>query len=377
MTRAATADPDVDEVVLLTGFPRKLVTALTRHILARDARANIRLLVGDGDQSAAARLAASDPTRIRILRGDVAAMDLGLAGTEYQDLSNHVTTIHHVAHAPIREANKEETERINIGGTRSVLQLAADCKRMRRLCHWSACSVAGKRKGVVLEEDLDHGQSFHDFHEQTRFESEKLVRAAMHKLPITVLRPTVIVGDSRTGQCEEFDGAYSLMSLLVNGKHSIPVPIPGNANAPLHLVPMSFVVQAGSVLASDARAAGKTFQLADPNPLPARRVFELVAEVSQAKIAKRALPAGLAKTLLRTPGLEKLSRGPRAFLATVDQQIFFNTRGANELLHDQGIRCPPFDTYVAALVQDIKDRHTEPAAEARHEPTVDDPLDPV
>jgi len=368
-TRQPTSDPAVPEVVLITGFPQFLARRLASEVLTRDPDARLELLVSAAQEPFASTLAASNP-HVHLLVGDVSAMDLGLAGAEYQALCESVTTIHHMATASLREDSREVTERIHVEGARGILRLAADCQRLRRLCHWSSVTVAGRRKGVGLEEELDEHQSFHNAHEQTLFAAEKLMRAAMASLPITVFRPGIVVCDSKTGECDEHGGPYHLLTLLAGG-HKLPVPVPSPATAPLHLVPADFVAAAGYVLSHDHRATSGTFHLTDPNPFPARRVFELVAELSQAKLSKHTLPTGIAKTLLRAPGLERMARAPRALFDSLDQQVFFDTRLAAELLAEHGIRCPPFDHYAAALVGFVR------AKQGRDEPaTVDETADP-
>ncbi len=371
-SRARTEEPELAEVVLITGYPGFVAKRLVTELLIADSTAELRLIVrSDGDSRALASLGQN----VSALLGDVSAMDLGLSGSEYQQLVARVTTIHHLAQAPIRDTGRDEAQRTNVDGTRQVLRLAGECKKLRRMCHWSSVAVAGKRKGVILEEDLDHEQSFHNFTEQTLFEAEKLVRAAMHRIPATVFRPGLVVGDSESGEIEGQDGPYYLMSLIANGPHNFPIPIPGGANAPLHVVPVDFVVRAAVALSRDTRSAGETYHLTDPNPLPARRVFELLAEHANTKIAKHSLPSGIAKTLLRAPGLEKLSRAPRAFLDRVDQQVFFNSRRACELLADHGVQCPSFDNYAADLVRFLR-AHPVAKPDQGVSTDADDTIDP-
>ena len=96
---------------------------------------------------------------------------------------------------------------------------------------------------------------------------------------------------------------------------------------------------------------------ADPNPLPARRVYELVAEHARTRPPRGFIPGRLARTLLRTPGIEKLARGPLAFLDSFDHQVFYNQRTTQELLEGTGLRCPSFEKYVANLVKYVQDVH--------------------
>jgi thioester reductase-like protein len=252
-----------------------------------------------------------------------------------------------------------------------VLELAREAIKLRRLCHWSTAAVSGKRKGVILEEEFDEGQAFHNVYEESKFEAEALARSAMRNLPVTVFRPGVIVGDSKTGEIDKFDGPYYLMVLIATNALNLRVPLPGRGSAPLHLVPIDYVVDAAHALSHDERAAGRTFHLTDPNPFAARKVYELVAELSQARLARGFVPTGLARTLLKAPGLERLARAPRSFLEAFDQPSFYNCRGALDLLAGTGIACPPFDRYAEVLVHYVREVHA-----ARRQKLEDESSDP-
>lgn len=364
-----------DEKVLVTGFPSFTATRLVQKILDADDRATIYLLSRDKFVRAAEDLIGSfsdaKRRRVQIVVGDVCDMDLGLAGPEYRALADEITTIHHVAGIYYLGVDRKVAERVNIDGTRGVLELAAECRRLRRMCHWSSATVSGKRKGIILEEELDEGQRFNNFYEETKFEAEKLAAAARRRLPITIFRPSIIVGDSRTGEIDKFDGPYYLMVLIVQGPLDVHLPLPGRGVAPMHLVPIDYVVDAAYALSLDERAAGGTFHLVDPNPFAARQVYELVAERAHKKRPRGFIPTGVAKTLLRTPGLERLARAPLAFLESFDHLAFYNCRHTLRLLRGTGIECPSFDTYVDNIVRYVREVHA-----ARRQKLEDEVFDP-
>ena len=374
---ARETDPPRPEVVLVTGFPAFTASRMAQQILARDAAARVFLLARSRFAEAARELAGSLPpqqgARIEVVEGDVCDMDLGLSGQEYRTLAGEITTIQHMAGIYYMGVDRSTARRVNVEGTRGVLELAGDAVRLRRLIHWSTAAVSGRRKGVVLEEELDEGQSFHNFYEETKFEAEKLARAAQRNLPLTILRPGIVVGDSVTGEIDKLDGPYYLIVLISTNLLQMRVPLPGRGTAPLHLAPIDFVVDAGYRLSCDERAAGRTFHLTDPNPLPARRVYELVAELSEGKLARGFLPAGLARTLLRTPGLDRLARAPLSFLESFDRQCFYNCRNTMALLEGTGVHCPPFDTYAEHLVHFVRDTHSTKRTKIEDE--VFDPFD--
>ena len=369
------------EQVLVTGYPAFTARRMIAKLLVADPSATLRVLVQPKFQAEAqdwlVRLPGGD--RAKVVVGDVCDMDLGLSSGEYQALTAELTTIHHLAGIYYQGVDPATARRVNVTGTRGVVELARDCGRLRRLVHWSTAQVSGKRRGVVMEDELDEGQGFHNAWEETKFDAERIAREAMRHLPVTVLRPGVIVGDSKSGEIDKFDGPYYLVVLIATNALQVHLPLPGRGTAPLHMVPIDYVVDAAYALSLDPRAAGRSFHLTDPNPLAARRVYEMVAEHSNTAPPRGFIPGGLVRNLLRTPGIERLARGPLSFLDSFDHQVFYNTRGAQELLAGTGIVCPPFDTYVASLVKYVRDAHAhrKPGARARTHPDdeVFDPLD--
>ena len=188
-------------------------------------------------------------------------------------------------------------------GTRTVLDLARDAGRLERVVHWSTAMVSGDRRGTFYEEDLEAGQKFHNAYERTKFEAEKLVRAAMRRCRSRCVRPAIIVGDSRTGEIDKLDGPYYLMVLIATNASGLRLPLLGRGDAPLHLVPIDYVIDAAWHVARSDDAAGKTFHLVDPAPLSARAVFEGVAEHAKTEKPRGHIPRPLARAVLRTPGL--------------------------------------------------------------------------
>ncbi len=289
--------------------------------------------------------------RARVLVGDVASMHLGLSTAEYKDLAQSCTDIVHAAEWGHLGADRVTLERVNIEGTRAVLELAQDCRKLRRVTHFSTVFVSGDRVGVVAEDELSAGQAFRNAYEQTKFEAEILVRRAMGQLPCTVLRPSIVVGDSKTGEIDRFEGPYTIAILLVTSPLAVPLPLPGDGVAPLNAVPIGFVTSAAAAIHHDPRAVGRTFHIVDPNPSSSRRVYELVAQHAGKKLPRLSLGYKLTDALLKLPGLEKLTREQRMAIAYVNHLSFYGSRNTLEILDGTGIRCPPIESYLDKLIE--------------------------
>lgn len=359
----------------LTGYPgfigKRLAAELVkahpdaRHYLLvqpkffKDAKKYVRGLPGGGKG-------------VELLQGDIVDMHLGLSSAEYNQLCDEVTDIFHLAAISYLGVPPPTAHKVNVEGTRNVLELAHDARHLRRFHHFSTAYVSGDRVGVIAEDELDLGQHFRNAYEETKFQAEKLVRRAGERgLEVVIYRPAIVVGDSKTGEIDRFDGPYYMGILLVTSPLAVPLPLPGNGVAPLNVVPVDYITRAVVQLADDPRSAGRTFHLVDPNPMSSRRVYELIAEKANKKLPKLTVPHRAADVLMRLPGVEKLVRPQRAAIGYVNHLAIYNCRNTLELLDGTGIRCPPLTSYLDTLVNYVKKFYRE----RQEDGGVDDPLD--
>jgi nucleoside-diphosphate-sugar epimerase len=335
----------------VTGYPGFIGKRLVQHLAAENPGGHIALLVQPKFvKEATAYASRLQGAKVEILAGDIVDMHLGLSGPEYQRVTAATTHLFHLAAISYLGMPREMARRVNVDGTRNVLELARACPKLQRLVHYSTCYVSGDRVGVIAEDELDVGQSFRNAYEETKFEAEKLVQRAMASLPITIVRPATVVGDSRTGEIDRFDGPYYLGMLLVMSPLVLPLPLPGNGVAPLNVIPVDFAVAATWQLAQNPKAVGKTVHLVDPNPMSARRVYELIAERANKRLPRFRLSARATDLFLRLPGVEKRSRPQRAAIHSVNHLALYNCHTALELLDGTGVRCPRLESYLDTLV---------------------------
>jgi thioester reductase-like protein len=380
-----------DDVVLLTGFPsfpaRRMCQELVKtrangasgdrnggeaggrgtlvHAIVRAQFANEAMAVLEA-------MPTEERSRVNLIEGDPLSMDLGLSGEEFLALAREVDRIHHVVQVTYLGVDAKAAAHVNVGAAREILEFAEACKNLKCLVFHSTAHVSGDREGRVLEDELKVGQSFRNVVEETQARAEKMIRTAMQRLPIAVVRPSIIVGDSATGEVDRFDGPYLLILLIVTSPPDLALPLPGRGGAPLNLVPIDYVVRAARAIGRREQAVGKTFHLVDPAPLSARRVFELVALAGGRRMPRGFIPANLTKALLRTPGLERFAKSPRALLETLGTDVTYDHANADEILNGSEIRCPPFESYVDRLVEYVQERLREKRAKSEAE--VHDPL---
>ena len=308
-------------LILLTGATGFLGAQIAR-LLLRDTDHRLAVLVrGQNGEEARRRLervwsdwpetrGAVASGRVRVLPGDLGRPGLGLDPSTYAELKGTLTHIVHAAAELKLDGELEELRRINVGGTANLLELARAAHAdhgLARYAHVSTAYVAGGRTGDVAEEELTNRYGFSNAYEQTKYEGELQVREAMRELPVSVFRPGMVVGDSRTGEIRAFNTAYVPLRLYLSGRLRL---IPARPEMPLNLVPVDYVAGAIVRLAFDRRAIGLTFHLTvDPAHLPqAREVLRAARnwaaeELGEAPRRARFVPM---QALARLPGAGRL-----------------------------------------------------------------------
>ena len=259
-------------VILLTGGTGFLGAQVARRLVSQTDHRLI-VLVRAADANKAARLAKRafwdwpelrGGDRIEIVAGDIAAPQLGLTADTYERLAKTVTHIVHAA-ADIRLAEPVEVLRpINVGGTANVIELARAAHAdhgLQRLAHVSTAYVAGRRTGVISEEPPTAEAGFTNAYEETKYEAERLVQQLRAEVPVSIFRPAMIVGDSRTGAILTFNTFYApIRRYLIDSERLIPA----GSDLRINIIPVDYVADAIVRLTLDPAAAGLTFHLTAP-----------------------------------------------------------------------------------------------------------------
>ena len=349
-------DSHLARSVLLTGFPTFAARYFFLTLIEKEPNTEVFCVVRKRHLEEANAIVARSGAgeRVHVLEGDIRALDFGLTGREYLDITQKVTDVYHLDALWHTSSTKERLWDVNVLGTQNVLDCVGDIKNLNRYNHFSTAYVCGSRAGVIMEEELDKGQSFQNPYEESQHEAERRVRQKRRAFPISIYRPSLIVGHTETGQIDRMSGPYLLMQPLVNMPVDVPLPMPGEGNFPLNLVPVDYVAEALWAISTKAESEGRTFHLVDPDPLSSRLVFELVALAAGKPLPKGKLPVGLARMVMRLPGVERALRSGRNLLDDFNRMCVFNAINTRELTHD-GPHCPAFPDYVETLVTYLRD----------------------
>ncbi len=241
--------------VFLTGGTGFIGMEVLVRYLERGSRPVTCLVRAESDEAARARLdgvldeliangAELFAHRVEAVAGEMTEEDLGLSTEVRERLASEVTTIIHCAANVSFDQALEDARRINVGGTRRMLEFARLVQQrggLERYAQVSTAYVAGTHTGRFTEDDLDVGQGFRNTYEQSKFESEKLIRTEADELPWIVLRPSIVVGDRSSGWTSAFNVMYWPLRALSTGLFRA---VPAMPESPLDIVSIDYVADA-------------------------------------------------------------------------------------------------------------------------------------
>jgi long-chain acyl-CoA synthetase len=222
-------------VIVLTGATGFLGAYVAARLIETTDEEIVCLVRGEDPQ---ARLDAAlypllgewDSSRVRAVPGDL------LSDEPFEIDVDAVRTIIHSAADVAFDRPLEEARAINVGGAGKMLALARECPNLQRFVHVSTAYVGGTTVGRFGEDDMDTGQGFRNSYEQSKFEAELLVRSS--GLPVRVVRPSIVVGESQSGWTSSFNVLYAPLRAFSRG---LVERIPADPSAIVDVVPVDHV----------------------------------------------------------------------------------------------------------------------------------------
>lgn len=348
---------------LVTGFPGFIGRRLVRALLDESDDATVVAVVEPRMLDAAAGVAAEiGEDRIELVAGDIRERGLGLESADLDRLKAETTKVFHLAAIYNLAVPKELAQAVNVEGTGNVLELCEQMENLERLAYVSTAYVGGKRTGIVYEHELEMGQDFKNHYESTKFQAEVWVRQMLDKVPTTILRPAIVVGDSQTGETEKFDGPYYILRTISRmDKRGMAATQFGDSNASFNVVPVDYIVKAIVAAAGEQSTLGETLHLVDPDPLSSLELFEIFSRLYAGRELRGKVPAGLVKGALRIRKIsEQFGGAPPESIEYLNHPVTYDTRRAVDLLGPLGLAPPPFPEYAQAIVDFFKAHEDDP-----------------
>ncbi|GGF33291.1 hypothetical protein GCM10010954_35560 [Halobacillus andaensis] len=345
-------------IYMFTGFPGYLATHLIQEIsnqkhpierlyllhhssVKKTAEADLRRLIEEG------KVNAHD---IQLIEGDITLPHMGLVSSVSASLLNEVTHFFHLAALYDLAAPLLPSWKINVDGTRNVLDWLQASTTLQHFIYFSSAFVSGKREGNIYEHELTHNAGFKNHYEYTKYEAERLVQQQLSSLPATVIRPGIVVGHSQTGETMKFDGPYFILNLLHQLKHLPLLPSFGNGKAYINIVPQDYVTSAVTSLAHQPQSIGKTYHLTDPNPHTASDIYRLFTKHYLGRAPNFTLPMPIAKTALSFKTTRRLTGIQKQALAYFTCESRYHQDHALADLREAQITCPNLTSYLPKLI---------------------------
>lgn len=341
--------------ILFTGFPGFIGMRLLPRILERQPEARVVCLVQEKFLDAAQRAVegleaahAHARGRIGLVAGDITERGLGLPPATAKELLATLEEAWHLAAVYDIAVARDVARRVNVEGTRNVLDFVASAKHFARLQYVSTAYVSGTARGVFRETDLDVGQGFKNHYEETKFQAE--VEVVRSQLPATVYRPGVVVGDSKTGETAKFDGPYFVLRVM----EQLPSPgiflRVGLGRGTVNIVPVDFVIDAMAGLSAVATSLGRTYHLCDPQPHSPGELTEMFAGAIGRSFLFVPVPLAAARAFFAPKPVQRFFGLPQQALDYFADPVRHDTTQATRDLGELGIECPRLADYLPQLV---------------------------
>lgn len=339
---------------MYTGFPGFITSQLIREQLKKQQQDAIYVLVLKAELEKAqgekeAILKQYPNATLHIIEGDITLPSLGLGENLVEKLQQEIQIFWHLAAIYDLAVPKEIAWKVNVHGTNKVNEFVKGIKNLERYMYFSTAYVAGTRTGNLLETELIRPESFKNYYEETKFEAELLVESLKKELPITIIRPGIVRGDSITGSTIKFDGPYFLFNMIDRLKKLPFIPYIGRSSATLNTVPVDYIFQAATYLSTLAEATGKTVHLTDPNPHPIQEILRAVTVQITGKAPKGHLPLSVTRVFMKSVALQRLLGVEYESLDYFTWDASFDTSVISELLKDSNIQCADFIETLPAM----------------------------
>ncbi|MEM7254692.1 MAG: SDR family oxidoreductase [Pseudomonadota bacterium] len=296
-----------------------------------------------------------DASRLRVLQGDITREGFGLGEDDIAVLRAHAIRMMHLAASTSFSRELSTARRINVSGAQHVIDFARhlrDHGRLVRLFHVSTAYVVGGRTGLVECDDLDPHGSFRNTYERSKAEAESRMRAAANELPITIFRPSIVVGDSRTGRSSGGNTVYWGLRRYLEGHRLFFA----RADASLDIVPVDYVVDAMMHIATNVRSPAPCYPLVAGRDgaitlgefaRAAADHYQLSRPLLMSPVAfDRLLP--MARRLFRARQHRRFLRDMASYLPYFAANPHFSNAPTDAAL-DGVLKCPPIQSYLPRI----------------------------
>jgi NAD(P)-dependent dehydrogenase (short-subunit alcohol dehydrogenase family) len=308
------------------------------------------------------------------VHGDLTSKKLGVSAEDIKKLKGDISHFYHLAAVYDLEADEESQMAVNIDGTRNTVEFAKAIDA-GHFNHVSSIVAAGLYEGVFREDMFEEAENYEHPYFRTKHEGEKIVRNEC-RVPWTVFRPAIVVGDSVTGEMDKIDGLYYFFKLIQRIRKFLPswMPMVGLEGGRINIVPVDFVVDSLDYISHHEQASGNCYHLVDPIGYRVGDVLDILSKAAHGPrmnlFVNAALfgfiPKAVKKGMMALTPVRRLHKAimtdlgvPEDILTFVNYPTRFDCRETLAALKGSGIKCPNLHDYAWRL-WDYWERHLDP-----------------
>ncbi|MDA1258137.1 MAG: NAD-dependent epimerase/dehydratase family protein [Chloroflexi bacterium] len=327
-------------VALVTGATGMIGGRIARMLLQRGDRVRVlvRPVAGLNSKSAA-QASGSAAAELEKLGAEIFHGDVTDPTATAHAVDGCVDVYHCAAIVDPFHRDLAEFDRVNVGGTRNVLE-AALAAGARRLLHVSSIAAVGAESGTRADEFTVPKRAFSRGYAMSKSTSEGLVRAASNRIKTVSINPSVVFGP-------EDRHFVRLIRAFLRGS----VPFLVFPDRPMPLVYVDDVARAG-IAAIEYGKSGERYIVAAP-PIAVREFITELADASGRRAPRWTIPdwlaiAGASSMWVYRPILRR--RVPISFRGLLHgPAVYDGSRAEREL----GVVYTPMPMAIAETVGDL------------------------
>jgi NAD(P)-dependent dehydrogenase (short-subunit alcohol dehydrogenase family) len=312
--------------------------------------------------------------RLLPVSGDLTRKKLGVSAEQIKQLKGTIDHAYHLAAIYDLGADEASQVEVNVEGTRNTVEFAKAIDA-GHFHHVSSIAAAGLYEGVFREDMFEEAENYEHPYFMTKHVSEKIVRQEC-KVPWSMYRPAMVVGDSQTGEMDKIDGPYYFFKLIQRMRQLLPpwMPSIGLEGGRINIVPVDFVVDALNAISHQKDITSRCYHLVDPVGYRVGDVLDIFSKAAHAPkmnvFVNAALlgfiPRSVTKGLMALAPVRRVRNAvmqdlglPEDMLTFVNYPTRFDCRDAQAALKGSGITCPNLHDYAWRL-WDYWERHLDP-----------------
>lgn len=224
-------------------------------------------------------------SKFTVILGDVGKEQVVMEDEKRAAMKNEMDAVYHIAaYLSFDEQEKGKLDHVNVTGTRNILEFSKEIG-VKNFFHVSTAYTLGEQSHA--DETLHSlDQSFVNEYEKSKCKAEHLIFEYRDFFNVNIFRPSIIVGDSQTGEAESTFALYGVIRSfkIMKKKLERGGPLEGDKvkflcdyDEAQNIVPIDYVV---NVLAAGLEGAesGAIYHITNSNPPTNGKVFEVLKE---------------------------------------------------------------------------------------------------